>query len=220
MSLPVVHFLLVIHILVMSIFFCFTFLYALAVGIDKHSLVVLLGMQSFPLFEHDETCTRSDCHDQHYQSCNNTHQTVGGNEADDGSSCRGCCPIDVPPLYSHEFKGLLESLEQWVIGVADFLIFSCHSSRRFSLTEYARNNSHSLVGHTEEQWQCLCCCHEEDTCSYNHHDLFLDILLLIVHGDVNADGTHYGNNTCNGITELDHNRHVFGNFLRITQDCV
>ena len=44
MSLPVVHFLLVIHILVMSILFCFTFLYALAVGIDKHSLVVLLGM--------------------------------------------------------------------------------------------------------------------------------------------------------------------------------
>ena len=178
MSLPVVHFLLVIHILVMSILFCFTFLYALAVGIDKHSLVVLLGMQSLPLLEHDETCTRSDCHDQHYQSCNNTHQTVGGNEADDGSSCRGCCPIDIPPLYSHEFKGLLESLEQWVIGVADFLLFSCHSSRRFSITEYARNNSHSLVGHTEEQWQCLCCCHEEDTCSYNHHDLFLEILLI------------------------------------------
>ena len=158
--------------------FFFTFLYALAVGIDKHSLVVLLGMQSLPLLEHDETYTRSDCHDQHYQSCNNTHQTVGGNEADDGSSCRGCCPIDIPPLYSHEFKGLLESLEQWVIGVADFLLFSCHSSRRFSLTEYARNNSHSLVGHTEEQWQCLCCCHEEDTCSYNHHDLFLEILLI------------------------------------------
>lgn len=178
MSLPVVHFLLVIHILVMSILFCFTFLYALAVGIDKHSLVVLLGMQSLPLFEHDETCTRSDCHDQHDQSCNDTYQTVGGNEADDGSSCRGCCPIDVPPLYSHEFKGLLESLEQWVVGVADFLLFSCHSSRRFSLTVYARNNSHSLVGHTEEQWQCLCCCHEEDTCSYNHHDLFLEILLI------------------------------------------
>ena len=178
MSLPVVHFLLVIHILVMSILFCFTFLYALAVGIDKHSLVVLLGMQSLPLFEHDETCTRSDCHDQHDQSCNDTHQTVGGNEADDGSSCRGCCPIDIPPLYSHEFKGLLESLEQWVVGVADFLLFSCHSSRRFSLTEYALNNSHSLVGHTEEQWQCLCCCHEEDTCSYNHHDLFLEILLI------------------------------------------
>ena len=134
-------------------------------------------MQSFPLFEHDETCTRSDCHNQHYQSCNDTYQTVGGNEADDGSSCRCCCPIDVPPLYSHEFKGLLESLEQWVVGVADFLLFSCHSSRRFSITEYARNNSHSLVGHTEEQWQCLCCCHEEDTCSYNHHDLLLENLL-------------------------------------------
>ena len=65
-----------------------------------------------------------------------------------------------------------------VVGVADFLFFSCHSSRRFSITEYARNNSHSLVGHTEEQWQCLCCCHEEDTCSYNHHDLFLEILLI------------------------------------------
>ena len=82
-------------------------------------------------------------------------------------------------LYSHEFKGLLESLEQWVIGVADFLLFSCHSSRRFSITEYARNNSHSLVGHTEEQWQCLGCCHEEDTCSYNHHDLLLEILLIV-----------------------------------------
>ena len=194
MSLPVVHFLLVIHILVMSILFCFTFLYALAVGIDKHSLVVLLGMQSFPLFEHDETCTRSDCHNQHYQSCNDTYQTVGDNEADDGSSCRGCCPIDVSPLYSHEFKGLLESLEQWVVGVADFLLFSCHSSRRFSLTEYARNNSHSLVGHTEEQWQCLCCCHEEDTCSYNHHDLLLEILpiahnVLIINTNWNGEMT-------------------------------
>ena len=81
-------------------------------------------------------------------------------------------------LHSHEFKGLLESLEQWVVGVVDSQLFSCHSSRRFSITEYALNNSHSLVGHTEEQWQCLCCCHEEDTCSYNHHDLLLEILLI------------------------------------------
>ena len=42
---------------------------------------------------------------------NDTHQTVGGNEANDGSSCRGCC-------------------------------------------------------------------HEEDTCSHNHHDLLLEILLI------------------------------------------
>ena len=30
----------------------------------------------------------------------------------------------------------------------------------------------------KEQWQCLGCCNEEDTCAYDHHDLLLEILLI------------------------------------------
>ena len=30
----------------------------------------------------------------------------------------------------------------------------------------------------EEQWQCLGCCNEEDTCANDHHDLLLEILLI------------------------------------------
>ena len=29
----------------------------------------------------------------------------------------------------------------------------------------------------EEQWQCLGCCNEEDTCANDHHDLLLENLL-------------------------------------------
>ena len=36
----------------------------------------------------------------------------------------------------------------------------------------------------EEQRQSLGCGDKEDTCANDHHDLLLDILLLVVHGDV------------------------------------
>lgn len=39
---------------------------------------------------------------------------------------------------------------------------------------------------TEEQRQSLGCCDKEDTCANDHHYLLLDILLLVVHGDVIA----------------------------------
>lgn len=32
---------------------------------------------------------------------------------------------------------------------------------------------------TEEQRQSLSCCNEEDTCAYNHHNLLLEILLIV-----------------------------------------
>ena len=60
----------------------------------------------------------------------------------------------------------------------------------FYTTEYARNNSHSLVGHTEEQWQCLCCCHEEDTlhirAASTDHNVLLILLTLQYDHDVHA----------------------------------
>ena len=81
------------------------------ISVSTLSLISLHGYfvhREKPKFA-DYVLYANHCPDQPYQSCNDTHQTVGGNEANDGSSCRGCC-------------------------------------------------------------------HEEDTCSYNHHDLLLDIL--------------------------------------------
>ena len=69
----------------------------------------------------------------------------------------------------------------------------------------------------EEQWQCLGSCNEEDTCAYDHHDLLFHVLLLVVHGDVNRDRTDDGNDTCNGVAELHHDRHILGYFLRNAQ---
>ena len=70
---------------------------------------------------------------------------------------------------------------------------------------------------TEEQWQSLGCCDKEDTCANDHHDLLLDILLLVVHGDVNRDRTDHSNNASDGITELHDERHVLRNLLRNAQ---
>lgn len=67
---------------------------------------------------------------------------------------------------------------------------------------------------TEEQRQSLGCCDKEDTCANDHHYLLFDILLLVVHGDVNRDRTDHSNNASDGITELHDERHVLGNLLR------
>lgn len=55
---------------------------------------------------------------------------------------------------------------------------------------------------------------EEDTGSHDHHDLLLDVLLLVVHGDIYRDCTHDGHNAGNGVAQFHHNRHILGNLLR------
>ena len=41
-----------------------------------------------------------------------------------------------------------------------------------------------LVGDAEEERQRIGGCNQEDAGTYDHHDLLLHVLLLVVHGDV------------------------------------
>ena len=68
------------------------------VGIDVHTRCDLLAVQSLPLFEDDEhdACRYDGC--QHDKAGNETYQAVGGDEADNGSACCRCRPIDVSSL--------------------------------------------------------------------------------------------------------------------------
>jgi hypothetical protein len=49
---------------------------------------------------------------------------------------------------------------------------------------------------------------EEDTSTNDHHDTLLDILLLVVHLDVNRNCTDDGNDTCQGIAKISNDRHI------------
>ena len=72
-------------------------------------------------------------------------------------------PIDVPTLKTHEHQRTLQSLEDRVLRTA-FLIRVLHGLRT----------------DTEEQRKSLGSSDEEDTGTDDHHDLLLDILLLVV----------------------------------------
>ena len=43
---------------------------------------------------------------------------------------------------------------------------------------------------------------------------FLDVLLLVVHGDIDADRAHDGHDAGDGVAELDDDGHILGDFLR------
>ena len=72
----------------------------------------------------------------------------------------------------------------------------------------------------EEQRKCLSCSNKEDTSANDHHDLLLDILLLVVHRDVHADCADYGNYASNCITQFDYVRDVLRNLLRYSGKCI
>ena len=72
------------HTLPVMVFLFFSQL--LRVGIDIHPAPVFLGMQPFPLFEHDKRNTRRDDRNQHDQSGHETHEAVGDDKSDDGSA--------------------------------------------------------------------------------------------------------------------------------------
>ena len=74
----------------------------------------------------------------------------------------------------------------------------CHNCQCFNVL-HTHNLTLRLTSNAEEQRQCLGCCNEENTCADDHHDLLLDVLFLVVHGDVNAYGSDNCNDTCNGI---------------------
>ena len=84
----------------------------LRVGVDIHSATVFLGMQPFPLFEHDKRNTRRDDRNQHDQSGHETHEAVGDDKSDDGSAGNARRPVDVASLNTHELQRPLQALEQ------------------------------------------------------------------------------------------------------------
>ena len=122
-------------------------------------------MQPFFLLDEDKSRTCTQRKNQCNQTRKKSNQAVGHDEADNSSTDSTCCPIDVATLDSHELKRLLQPLEQRVFCIPAVGVRVCAH--------------YSLARYTKEQRQCLCSRHKEDTSSHNHHDRFLEILLIV-----------------------------------------
>ena len=169
-------------------------------AIDEHSFVVVFGMETLALLEHYKGSSDRDCRYEGYQPRHETDDDIHDDESHNRST--GCCgcPIDVAALKSHKFEGSLQPLEHWIGRIAFFI-----------------GIRHDL--HTEEERQSLCCGHEEDAGADNHHDRLLDILLLVVHLDIDADSAHDGDNAGDGVAELDDDGNILGDFLGDCGQC-
>ena len=80
----------------------------------------MLGMKSASLLDvdSDKAC---DYHYHHgYESCQFTQKDGKEDEADERCSNRSCSEGEEPPTYSHEFKWLLDALENRIAIVIDF----------------------------------------------------------------------------------------------------
>lgn len=126
-------------------------LYTSGTAIDKHSLVVILGMETFTLLQHYQCGSDSYCGHKRHKPCHEAENDIHDNEPDNRAS--RCCrrPVNVAALESHQFEGSLQPLEH---GIGRIAFFTCIS--------------HGL--HTEEERQSLGCGHEEDAGTDNHHD--------------------------------------------------
>ena len=105
----------------------------LAMGVDIHSLVAILGMQSLPLFEENEGSTCGNGKYKHHEPYNESQQTVSDDETHNGSTCSTCRPIDIASLESHEFKRFLQSLEHGEVRITFFFI-CVHNNSFFALS--------------------------------------------------------------------------------------
>lgn len=167
-------------------------------GENEYSLVLLLRMQPPALLQEDgdSSKTENGCHDN--QPDDKTECYITNDEADNAATgCTGC-PEDVASLETHEFKGPLKPLEYRVFRIVLSFLFHeewCLAS--------ATSRTGTGIRRKEEQRQCLGSCNEEDTGSDKHHDALLDILFLVVHLDIDTDGSYHGNNTGNGIADFD-----------------
>jgi len=103
----------------------------LGTGIDKYTLVNLLGMKAAFLLDEDQGSSHARDDDQDDESCNKPDEEICDNKADNGSSNGSCGPVDVASLQPHELKGFLQPLEYWVLGKHVLLILFCHSSQRY-----------------------------------------------------------------------------------------
>ena len=93
-------------------------------SIDEHTMLFLLGMQPFLLFEEDEGCSRTEGNCKNHKTNYKAEDAICNDEAEDGSTnCTGS-PGDIASLESHKFKGLLETLEHGIAYVLIFVYFS------------------------------------------------------------------------------------------------
>lgn len=117
-------------------------------------------MQALMLLDENHPSTHTQESGKQDESNNESEYDIANEKAQKAPSYSTCGPIDVSSLQTHEFKGLLKPLENWII-LESFLVYVTH-----------------IQGlETKEQRQTLSCCDEEDTSTYNHHDALLENLL-------------------------------------------
>ena len=118
-------------------------------------------MQALMLLDENHPSAHTQESGKQDESKNESEYDIANEKAQKAPSYSTCGPIDVSSLQTHEFKGLLKPLENWII-LESFLVYVTH-----------------IQGlETKEQRQALSCCDEEDTSTYNHHDALLEILLI------------------------------------------
>ena len=93
-------------------------------SIDEHTMLFLLGMQPFLLFEEDEGCSRTEGNCKNHKTNHKAEDAICNDEAEDGSTNSTGSPGDIASLESHKFKGLLETLEHGIAYVLIFVYFS------------------------------------------------------------------------------------------------
>lgn len=119
-------------------------------------------MQALMLLDENHPSTHTQESGKQDESNNESKYDIANEKTQKAPSYSTCSPIDVSSLQTHEFKGLLKPLENWII-LESFLVYVTH-----------------IQGlETKEQRQTLSCCDEEDTSTYNHHDALLENLPII-----------------------------------------
>lgn len=93
-------------------------------SIDEHTMLFLLGMQPFLLFEEDEGSSRTEGNSKNHKTNHKVEDAICYDEAEDGSTNGTGCPGDVASLEPHKFKGLLETLEHGIAYILIFVYFS------------------------------------------------------------------------------------------------
>ena len=93
-------------------------------SIDEHTMLFLLGMQPFLLFEKDESSSRTERNSKNHKTNHKAEDAICYDKAEDGSTNGTGSPGDVASLEPHKFKGLLETLEHGIAYVLIFVYFS------------------------------------------------------------------------------------------------
>jgi hypothetical protein len=96
---------------------------------NEYTFVILLGMQAFLLPDEHKSSTATDNSDKHYQSDNETEETICNDETEDGTtdSCRS--PVDVTSLQTHELKRLLQTSKDLKLCVLVHLLHSLANAK-------------------------------------------------------------------------------------------